>query len=49
MNEDVIIAKKAVRVDSKCDDRCRWDNFRDMYGGGCLHDMGIAEKVGEKV
>jgi hypothetical protein len=47
----VITAKKAVCFDSKHDDWFRWDKFRDMYGGGYgqLHDMGIAEKLGETV
>jgi hypothetical protein len=36
----VITAKKVV----KRDDWCRWDNFRNMYGGvyGKLHHMGIS-------
>jgi hypothetical protein len=44
-NEYVITAKKAVRFDSKRDDWCRWDNFRDMYGGvyGQLHHKGGME------
>jgi hypothetical protein len=32
-NEDVINAKKEVRFDSKRDDWCCWNNFRDMYAG----------------
>jgi hypothetical protein len=50
-NEDVITAKKAVHFASKRADWCHWDNLRDMYGGvyGRLHDMGIEEKLSEKV
>jgi hypothetical protein len=48
--EDVITAKKEVRFDSKRDDWCHWDNFRDMFGGvhGQLHD-GNSRKMGRKV
>jgi hypothetical protein len=50
-NKDVITAKKAVHFDSKRNDWCHWDNFRDMYGGVCgqLHHMGITEKNGDTV
>jgi hypothetical protein len=50
-NEDVITARKAVRFDSKRNDWCRWDNFRDVYAGvyGQLHQMGIAEILGDNV
>jgi hypothetical protein len=33
-NEDAITTKKAARFGGKRDNWCRWDNFRDMYGGG---------------
>jgi hypothetical protein len=42
-NENAITAKKALRFDSKRNDWCPWDTFRDMYGVyGQLHHMRIA-------